>query len=98
MIHKGFHIILDQLHQKAQLFDNYFETTVNANFADDKMPAGIDTEASTERFHLIHIPPQTLNNKSPESITLYKNNYNHNFETPYIFIIIQLKIFQAGNF
>merc|ERR1711892_1253199 len=33
---------------QMQLYDDYFSTTVNANFADDEMPAGVDTEMTTD--------------------------------------------------
>ena len=33
---------------QSQLYDDYFSSTVNANFADDVMPAGIDTEMVKE--------------------------------------------------
>ena len=33
---------------QSQLYDDYFSSTVNANFADDVMPAGIDTEMVEE--------------------------------------------------
>ena len=32
---------------QPQLYGDYFSTTVNANFADDVMPAGVDTEGKT---------------------------------------------------